>query len=205
MKQALLFWTLALAALACVGGLLCPDGYCGLSVLDREGLRIAHEFRNEGLDRFMAAVTWLGSLWLLLPLFALVGVVLWRRDRRLAAFPLLSLLGATALSHVFKQIFERPRPDLYPVLGHLPLDASYPSAHTMQAVAAALALLVLAGRRGPYWATWLLALAALVAWSRLHLQVHFPSDVLAGAIAAGLWVAGLHRMLWLDNPPRKGG
>jgi undecaprenyl-diphosphatase len=51
----------------------------------------------------------------------------------------------------------------------------------------------------------LLALAALVGWSRLHLQVHFPSDVLAGAIAAGLWVAGLHRLLWWDDPTRKGG
>jgi undecaprenyl-diphosphatase len=75
----------------------------------------------------------------------------------------------------------------------------------MQAVAAALALTVLAGGRGPYWATLLLALAALVGWSRLHLQVHFPSDVLAGAIAAVLWVAGLHRLLWWDDPTRKGG
>ncbi len=203
MTQVLLLWTFALAALAGGGWLICPDGVCGVPLLDMEGLRLAHGLRGAGLDPIMAAVTWLGSLWLLLPLFVLVGLALWRRNRRQAAFPLLSLLGATALAHLFKLAVERPRPDLYAVLGQLPPDASYPSAHTMQAVSAALALVFLAGARRFHLASVLLALAALVAWSRLYLQVHFPTDVLAGALAAALWVAGLKRLLL--PAPGKGG
>lgn len=203
MTQALLLWTAALAVLAGGGWLLCPDGVCGVPLLDREGLRLAHDLRGPGLDRLMAAATWLGSLWLLLPLLALAGLALWRHDRRVAAFPPLALLGATALAHLFKLSVGRPRPDLFAVLGHIPLDASYPSAHTMQAVAAALSLAALAGSHRVYLGPFLLALAVLVAWSRLHLQAHFPSDVLFGAVAAGLWVAGLHRLLW-RTPPRSG-
>lgn len=203
MKLVLLLWISALAVLAGGGWLLCPDGVCSVPLLDREGLRLAHDLRGPGLDGLMGAATWLGSFWLLLPLLTLAGLGVWRHDRRMAAFPLLSLLGATALAHLFKLAVERPRPDLYAVLGHIPLDASYPSAHTMQAVAVALSLAALAGSHRVYLAPFLLALAVLVAWSRLHLQVHFASDVLFGAVAAGLWVAGLHRLLW-RTPPRSG-
>lgn len=203
MKLVLLLWISALAVLAGGGWLLCPDGVCGVPLLDREGLRLAHDLRGPGLDRLMAAATWLGSFWLLLPLLTLAGLGVWRHDRRMALFPLLSLLGATALAHLFKLSVGRPRPDLYAVLGHIPLDASYPSAHTMQAVAAALALILLADRLRARLAPVLLLLVALVAWSRLHLQVHFPTDVLAGALAAALWVTGLKHLL-LSVPGRGG-
>lgn len=203
MTQALLLWTSAVAVLAGGAWLLCPDGVCGVPFLDREGLRLAHGLRGAFLDPVMVAVTWLGSFWLLFPSFVLAGFALWRRDRRMALFPLFSLLGATALAHLFKLAVERPRPDLYAVIGQIPADASYPSAHAMQAVAAALAMALLARGRRVCLAPALLALAVLVAWSRLHLQVHFPTDVLAGALAAALWVAGLKRLLL--TAPGKGG
>jgi undecaprenyl-diphosphatase len=40
-----------------------------------------------------------------------------------------------------------------------------------------------------------LLLAALVALSRIYLQVHFPSDVLGGALLGMLWVLGLFNLL----------
>lgn len=205
MKFAAFCWIAALALLAAGGLAVCGDGGCGVTGLDRAGLALGHRLAGGPQDGFMAAVTWLGSIWLLLPLCLGVALVLWRVGRSRQGLLLLGgLLGATLLAQVFKAWIARPRPDLFPALASLPADAAYPSAHTMQAVAVALALALLAGRRHA-WAWPLLALAAvLVGWSRIHLQVHFPTDVLAGALAAGLWVAGLHRLL-LPAVPGKGG
>jgi len=36
----------------------------------------------------------------------------------------------------------------------------------------------------------------LVGFSRIYLQVHFPSDVLAGLFAGAFWVIGLHALLF---------
>lgn len=141
-------------------------------------------------DAFFLAVTWLGSLWLLLPLALLLA---WRTsDRRRLALPG-ALLAAAALCHALKIGVDRPRPLLHEALVALPADASFPSAHAAQAMAFAL----LAGALLP--APWrrpalplLLAAAALVGLSRLHLQVHWPSDVLAGwLLGAVVALAGL--------------
>lgn len=196
MKLALLYWFSALGLLAAGAWLICPDGVCKSTGLDRSGLELAQALAGPGSDRFMAAATWLGSIWLLLPLAGLAALGLWRVGQgRQGAFLLLALLGATALAQLFKYGVQRPRPDLFPPLALLPADASYPSAHTMQAVAVAVAVAALAGRRWPWLSSALLVLAALVAWSRIHLQVHFPTDVLAGALAAALWVVGLKHLL----------
>jgi len=205
MKFAALCLFAALTLLAAGGLAVCGDGRCGVTGLDQAALTLAHRLAGGPLDGFMAAVTWLGSIWLLLPLVLGAGLFLWRSGRSRQAVLLLGgLLGTTLLAQVFKAWIARPRPDLFPALSSLPADASYPSAHTMQAVAVALALALLAGRRHA-WAWPLLALAALlVGWSRIHLQVHFPTDVLAGALAALLWVAGLYRLL-LPAAPGKGG
>lgn len=179
------------------GGLiLCPAGHCVLTGLDEAGLRLAHGLAQPGLDMFMQGITWLGSVWVLVPLACVLVLALWRGGRRVeAAFLVAALLGAIALAHGIKPWIDRPRPELFPMLIPTPADASYPSAHTLQAVAMALVLAVLAGRRRA-WVWSLLALAALlVGWSRIHLQVHFPTDVLAGALAATLWVGGLYLLL----------
>ncbi len=204
MRLAFLYWLLALACLTGIGVVLCPEGVCVVPGMDQAGLEFAHTLSGPLPDRFMAAATWLGSIWVLLPLVVLAGLGFWfARRRRQAVFLLLALLGATALAHIFKHGIDRPRPDLFPALAALPMDAAYPSAHTMQAVAVALAATTLAVRQWPWLPPVLLLLAALVAWSRIHLQVHFPSDVLAGALAAALWVAGLKRLL-LAEPGKVG-
>ncbi len=204
MKLVVLCWSSALCLLTGVGLLVCASGHCVTTSLDRVGLSLAHALSSPGFDAFIATATWLGSIWLLLPLAGLIGLILWRADQgRQALFMAGSLLGASVLAQVFKVWVARPRPELFPAIGQMPLDAAYPSAHTMQAVAMAMALSLLAGRQRA-WAWPPLALAAvLVAWSRVHLQVHYPTDVLAGALAACLWVAGLHRLLGMHS--RKAG
>ena len=67
-----------------------------------------------------------------------------------------------------------------------------------------MAWLLAPGRKkGPHGAEIALAVAfvALVAWSRLHLQVHYPSDIFFGLAAGVLWVASLRRLsVWRSAP-----
>ncbi len=181
---------------------VCPAGECGLTALDRAGLSLAYDLRSGPLDRAMAAVTWLGSLLVLVPLAGLAAGWHLRRGHRLeAAFMPLALIGSALLAHLVKLWVVRPRPALYPLTTALPADWSYPSAHTMQVTAAAVAvfLLLLRHRTMQWPLIWAILLAALVVWvglSRIYLQVHFPSDVLAGGLAAVFWVFGLHALIF---------
>jgi undecaprenyl-diphosphatase len=161
------------------------------------GLNLAHDLRGARLDRWMPALTWLGSLAVLLPVTALAALALCRgRNRRAAGFLMLALLGASALSHLVKLAVMRPRPDLLPVWTAMPTDWSYPSAHAMQITALAVAVVFVVARRRALWILPLGSAVLLVGLSRIYLQVHFPSDVLVGTLAAALWVGGLHALIF---------
>jgi membrane-associated phospholipid phosphatase len=108
-----------------------------------------------------------------------------RRGRRAAAMGLTSV-GVTAglVNLAIKPLGRRRRPDRavtqVPVARHvrMPSSASFPSGHS----AAAFAFATGVGRELPLAAVPLRTLAALVAYSRVHTGVHYPGDVLAGAL-----------------------
>lgn len=192
-----MYWVLSLAVLAGGALIVCPAGQCVLTDFDRAGLSMAHALRSEMLDRLMPGVSWLGSLLLLLPLTGLAAWFLFRGGRRReAGFVMLALLGSAALSQLVKLWVARPRPDLFAAWLPMPETWSYPSSHAMQATAAALALFLVARRRGTAGAVALGSAVFLVGMSRIYLQVHFPSDVIAGTLAGALWVAGLHALIF---------
>jgi undecaprenyl-diphosphatase len=172
---------------------------------DAAGMALAARAHAPLADAFFRAVTWGGSIVVLAPLALAHAAFAWRRlkDRR-AFFVPLALAGATALGFVAKIAVDRARPDLAALI-EMPVDASFPSAHALQVTAFAAAWLLAPGRaRGrPALAESALAvlLVGLVAWSRLHLQVHYPSDILF-ALAAGLaWVLALRRLsFWSPRP-----
>jgi len=166
---------------------------------DHAGLALAHAARGPWLDSLFLAVTWLGSLAVLLPL-ALLAWWRWRGDRS-AAFVALALIGASALGHLVKLIAARPRPDMFPPLIAMPEDWSFPSAHAVQVTAFALAWLLRPGTSpGRIEVAALIAAVTTVIASRLYLQVHFPSDVVAGALLATLWVLLLRRLpAWRES------
>jgi membrane-associated phospholipid phosphatase len=89
-----------------------------------------------------------------------------------------TVIGAYAANTALKLVVRRPRPRLrgLPPLVGTPTQLSFPSAHATSSFAGAYAY-----RRLGLPAAPLYGLAAALAWSRVYLGVHYPSDVLAGA------------------------
>ena len=145
--------------------------------------------RNPILDCVMPKLTALGNdgaIWIALGL----ALLPFRRFRRLGAVLLVGLAaGALIGNGVLKNVVARPRPcwlNPVPLLIPVPTDYSFPSGHALSSFLAAT-VLTRAHRRFGYLA---LPLALLIAFSRLYLYVHFPSDVLFGALLGALlgWV-----------------
>ena len=167
---------------------------------DDQILLFAAAHRSDVLDDLFRGATWLGSLYVLAPTAVLVAIVLGRMHRQWeVALLTIGFGGASLLVHLAKAVLGRPRPDLVEPLVPLPSDGSFPSAHTTQFVAFALCMVLIIGRALPEWhfltLVIALALAIVVGVSRVYLQVHFPSDVLAGAFFGIVWVALMQRVL----------
>jgi membrane-associated phospholipid phosphatase len=102
-------------------------------------------------------------------------------DENREAWLICAFLGpvAIALNYVVKAIVKRPRPVLagLPPLGGAPSSLSFPSAHATSSFAVATAMT----RVEPLGAL-AFALALALALGRPYLGMHYPSDVLAGAL-----------------------
>ena len=125
-----------------------------------------------------------GAIWILL---ALGILVLSRRQKATGFQVLLALLLSLIICNlILKNGVGRIRPfalnEAVELLIPPPGDPSFPSGHTSASFAAATVLLLT--RWQGRWAA--LVLAGLIAFSRLYLYVHFPTDVLGGLVAGVL-------------------
>jgi membrane-associated phospholipid phosphatase len=107
-----------------------------------------------------------------------------RTGRRAAGTGLISVAVTSAVMNaVIKPLVRRPRPaqdDLVTAARQIPMprSASFPSGHSASAFAFATGV----GQVLPSAAFPLRGLGALVAYSRVHTGVHYPGDVIAGAL-----------------------
>ena len=201
-----LLWSAAAVATLLLGvAVACPNADCRpLSALDSAGLHLVHGWQAAWMTDLFRGATWLGSLWLLAPLSLLIA---WQerrqKDWRVALFVPANLLLVVIVSYITKLAVARPRPDLFPALTAMPTDWSYPSGHSMQISALALAWLF---RPGAVLSFQTLGIATLlivvVAASRVYLQVHFPSDVIFGLLTTICCVMALREWpVWqMKNP-----
>ena len=153
------------------------------SVLSSVSRYFAH---SPAMDVIMKYITKLGDdgiFWIALAVILLIP----KKTRRTgAAMGVSLLLGLIIGNGILKNLIARPRP--YDIANPVrsrsallidpPTDYSFPSGHTLASFEASTALF----KDHTVYGFLAFVLALLIAFSRIYLQVHYPSDVLGGAI-----------------------
>ena len=138
-------------------------------------------------DAFFKGVTRLGDgglIWIAAGMLLIIyGCVRKKQGVLLCGASMLVALaiGFIAGNLILKPLIARPRPyeglDIS-LLIKAPTDFSFPSGHTLSSFAASVSVFL----RNRKWGVAAIILACLIAFSRLYLYVHFPSDILFGIL-----------------------
>ena len=135
---------------------------------------------GDALMCFITSLGNVGAIWIVLAV-VLIAIPKTRKSGIIVAAAL--IIDAALCSGILKNVFCRIRPfdvnTAVQVLITKPRDFSFPSGHTSASFAAATAL-YLAKERKLFATT--LVLACLIAFSRMYLYVHYPTDVLGGIL-----------------------
>ena len=135
-------------------------------------------------DAIIPLITYLGefgAVWIILA----VVLLIMRKHRQVGVAVAIALIIDLILCNgILKNIFARTRPcdintDIVLLIKH-PSEYSFPSGHSAASFAAATAVYFSGAKR---LGTICYLLAAVIAYTRLYLYVHFPTDVLGGALA----------------------
>ncbi|MDO7907475.1 undecaprenyl-diphosphatase [Paenibacillus sp. JX-17] len=140
-------------------------------------------------------------------LFALGLLVYWftRSDtnRRMVIQAAVAACIGLGISFILGHLFYRDRPfaahAVIQLIKH-PANASFPSDHAIATFALAAAFVLNRGRMRWVW----LLLAAVISFSRVYTGVHYPTDVLAGALVGILSAAGVYVLLQYSRSIHRG-
>jgi membrane-associated phospholipid phosphatase len=162
--------------------------------IDGSAAAWAHRDGGPGTRQVLDAVTALATTPVVLVLAVIVGLAELIRlpSRSIPLFLALVTLGDSLVTNVVKHLVDRARPDIVPAAASL--GPSFPSGHSSTAAAFYAALALLAGRGRPARDRIALAAAAVgiavaVACSRVMLDLHWTSDVVAGLALGWGWFA----------------
>lgn len=160
-------------------------------------LWIQENLRADWLTPFMIAFTKLGGLGLIWIVTSLIFLC-FKKTRWVGAAGLLALFFSLAVNNVcLKRLIARTRP--YEVVEGLQLltkkasDFSFPSGHTGSSFAAATAFFLTIGKGKARWIA--IAAAALMAYTRLYIGIHYPTDILGGLITGCLCGYAAYRII----------
>ena len=139
--------------------------------------------RNPILNSIMIFITSLGDggiIWIA----ATIALLIPKKTRKVGIMSAVALLGSLLINNnLIKNIVQRPRPyvtftDLQIIIPQ-PSEFSFPSGHTSSSFASAA---VFYRHLPKKFGVPAVILAALIGFSRLYVGVHYPTDVLAGAV-----------------------
>lgn len=144
---------------------------------------IQNNMHTPVLDKLMIFATKLGNNGLIWIFISILLVIISKKHKKAGFVTLLALfIGAMLGEVIIKHIVQRPRPFLemntIKLLIPKPKSFSFPSGHTTAAFAAVVVL----SRYFKKYSIEFFILAFLIAFSRMYLCVHYPTDVLAGII-----------------------
>ena len=162
---------------------------------DDAGRSWVHQFASPSMTRTMTIISHMGSRVLIVELvlaFILFARLRWRRA---AIWLAVTMTGALLLELTLKYAYHRARPIAF--FGIVPNSYSFPSGHALTSLCfyGVMAGLLSARIKSLPWriALWTAAVLLIIAigLSRIYLGVHYPSDVLAGYLAATVWVSAV--------------
>ena len=158
------------------------------------------------LDAVMPVITVLGDAGIFWMVIA-AALLLFKKTRRVGlGMGIAMLMGLLLCNLTLKPLCQRPRPydyqfdvfnKLIPLLIEQQHDFSFPSGHTIASFEAA-GVIALNNKK---WGIPALILASLIAFSRLYLYVHYPTDVLV-SVSLGLALAFVGNQLAHRVPDR---
>ena len=160
-----------------------------IAIIDTAIVFAVNSLRSPLMDLFFSAITWLGSIYFIF----FLGLALLYKNKKAGANFLSGFLVNLAFIILLKQIIFRPRPfEILP--GIIPLDnensSSFPSGHAADAFFSATFLSKVYKKFSPVF----YGAAVLVAFSRIYVGVHYPTDVLFGAIEGFIFAR-----VWMKN------
>lgn len=150
---------------------------------------IKKHLRNKYMDKLMPVITSFGNMGVIWIAFAVV-LIMNQRYRAIGNTVILTLMISTMLGEgIVKHLVRRARPSDSLCLIEKPITYSFPSGHTFSSFAAAGIL----SMNFEGYKILFIGLAILIAFSRLYLYVHYPTDVLCG-IVLGIMCS---KMIWV--------
>jgi undecaprenyl-diphosphatase len=154
-----------------------------------------HQFASAGMTRSMHVISLLGYEALIFEVvisFIVFAILRWKRA---ALWLAVAMVGSVLLDAALKYAYHRVRPEAF--FGSPAKYYSFPSGHALSSLCFYGVMAgLLSARAKSAWlrvVIWVIAATLVVAIgiSRIYLGVHYPSDVLAGYLAATVWVGAV--------------
>ena len=149
---------------------------------------------SSAVYQFFEYVTELGSIWFLAAASLMTATVLYRvyRERYLISIFIINMAGTSVLTLLLKQVFQRDRPQIIDAVDGV--GYSFPSGHATGAMAfyGFLAFIILQSQLRTslkiVMTTCLVMMIGLVMFSRVILDVHYFTDIVAGGLLSFGWL-----------------
>ena len=161
--------------------------------LDTQIVAIVNQHQSPAATNFFETLTFFGSSKFLFPAYCvLIAILLFEKRKKTALNIGIIGVTSTGLLHLLKEIFKRHRPS-DPLMAHV-TGFSFPSGHSFSSFTFFALVIYL------FWqmkisklakiaiGVFFLICASLIAYSRVYLHVHYPSDVIAGFCLSVIWL-----------------